>query len=74
MNQTLAQPLFGTVLATELYAHDEAPLPVDWDWEHTNLADDRGHAKVASQLHTVIVKCGQRPDLCPPGLLAGLVH
>jgi len=76
MNQTLAQPRFDTVLATELYAHDEAPLPVDWDWEHTNLAHEPTgqHAKVAARLHTVIVECGQRPDLCPPKLLSGLVH
>jgi hypothetical protein len=74
MNQTLAQPVFSTLLAAELYKHDEAPLPVDWNWEHTNVVDDPMYAKVATQLRTAIVKCGQRPDLCPPELLAGLVH
>ena len=74
MNQTLAQPNFENVVATELYTHDEAPWPVDWDWEHTNVAKEPQHAAVVAQLHKVVTQCGPRPDLCPPELLAGLVH
>ena len=48
--------------------------PVDWDWEHTNVAKDPEHAAVVAQLHKVVTQCGPRPDLCPPALLAGLVH
>jgi hypothetical protein len=45
-----------------------------WDWEHTNVVAELGNAAVVARLHKVIVECGQRPDLCPPELLAGLVH
>lgn len=74
MNQTLAQPNWNNIVATELYTHDEDPWPVDWDWEHTNVVKDPKHQVVATQLRKVITQCGQRPDLCPPELLAGLVH
>ena len=72
-NQTAALPDFGSVVGTELYAHDEAPWPNRWDVEHHNIVKDPAHADVVDRLHTVIVKCGQRPDTCPPDLLAGLV-
>ena len=61
------------MVATELYAHDESPLPVDWAVEHVNVVNEPGMSAVAKQLHEVLVKCGPRPDLCPPSLLKGLV-
>ena len=45
-----------------------------WDWEHTNVVAELGNAAVVARLHKVIVECDKRPDLCPPELLAGLVH
>ena len=38
------------------------------------MVAELGNAAVVARLHKVIVECGQRPDLCPPELLAGLVH
>lgn len=72
-NQTAALPDFGNVVATELYTHDEAPIPVDWAVEHVNAAADPAHKQIVATLHKVLVRCGQRPDLCPPELLEGLV-
>lgn len=53
-------------VAVELYAHNEPPLPVDWSVEHENLANsqDPKIRKVADDLHTILVKCAARPDLC----------
>ena len=73
-NQTSATPAFDQVLATELYLHPEANLPIDWAVEHANVVADPAHAKVVAQLTKVLEQCAPRPDLCPPVLLAGLVH
>jgi hypothetical protein len=54
--------------------HNEANWPVDWDVEHTNVAADPAHADVVARLLNLLIKCGPRPDLCPPELLQGLVH
>jgi iduronate 2-sulfatase/deleted-in-malignant-brain-tumors protein 1 len=72
-NATAARANFSNVVATELYVHNEAPLPVDWAVEHVNVVDESGMSAVVKQLHEVLVKCGPRPDLCPPALLKGLV-
>jgi hypothetical protein len=72
-DQKSAKANFTNVLATELYTHDEAPLPVDWAVEHVNVAKEPAMAAIVEQLHKVLVECGPRPDLCPPALLKGLV-
>jgi iduronate 2-sulfatase len=72
-NATAAAPNFDRVVATELYEHPESPLPVDWSVEHTNVVHESQLASIVAQLHTVVTKCGQRPDQCPPELLRGLV-
>ena len=72
-NQTLARPLFAQPVATELYAHDESPLPIRWDVEHANVVGEAQYAATVQQLHSLLLKCGQRPDLCPNELTDGLV-
>ena len=63
------------VVGRELYAHPEAPLPVNYGVEHLNLATstDAATQAVAKRLHDAVVKYAQRPDLIPPSVLAGLV-
>lgn len=73
-NQTTATPDWSNVLATELYVHNEPNFPVDFSVETHNVVADPTYASVVSQLKEVLVRCGARPDLCPPTLLDGLVH
>ena len=56
------------------YEHLEENYPIDFGVEHANVVHDPAHKAVVAQLDTVLRQCGQRPDLCPPGLLEGLVH
>ena len=72
-NATQAAPDFTRVAGLELYEHIEDPLPVDWAVEHTNVVHADGYKDIAARLHTILIQCAQRPDLCPPDLLAGLV-
>ena len=74
MNQSSARPNFTHVVAREFYTHNEPAWPIDWDWEHENVVEQPQYVHVVAQLHKVIVQCGQRPDICPVELLAGLVH
>ena len=55
-------------------AHPEPSWPVDFAVEHQNVVTASANEAVVAQLHRVLVRCGPRPDLCPPALLAGLVH
>jgi len=73
-NQALGMPDFTEVAATELYLHNEQPLPVDWSMEHVNVVKDPLYADTVAKLHDVLVTCAQRPDNCPPELLAEFVQ
>jgi len=65
---------FSNVLGTELYVHNESPIPVDFSVEHENVVADFNMQKVVSDLHMALVTCAPRPDLCPPSLLKGYVN
>ena len=73
-DQTTAEPDWNATVATELYAHHEENYPIDFGVEHTNVIHDPANKAVVAQLDKVLRQCGPRPDLCPPALLAGLVH
>ena len=51
----------------------EPSWPIDFAVERENVVHATANKVVVDQLHTVLVRCAPRPDLCPPALLDGLV-
>ena len=75
-DQATSTPNWKVVLGEELYEHPEAPLPVAWAVEHTNLirSKDPAHVDLVKRLRTAVTTHGPRPDLIPPHVLQGLVN
>ena len=63
-NYSTASPDWSTEYGRELYDHRANPVPKDWAMEHVNVVALPEHADLVEELHSRLVRCGARPDLC----------
>jgi hypothetical protein len=63
-NYSTVAPDWSQVYGRELYDHGASPVPTSWDMEHSNVVEAPQHEALVAELHSRLVKCAARPDLC----------